>query len=415
MTSVAASSPAAVSHPSLSPRILETLDPCVVLMKDMIGQYAPLWEDRGGIFSLAQGIVYWEPPETCRRALQDALQDETSLLHTYGPAQGIPQFTQALEHKLQEENQLSNHNVMVTVGANQAYVNCVLTLLHDDAKAIVFLPYYFNHVMAIQMTCGDSSVVVGPSSDLGIPNVEWLEATLCDQPEISLVTIVNPGNPTGVSLSRDHLQRVVDLCQQHNVWLVLDCTYEYFTTPSGHQPLATFPDSPHVIHIFSFSKSYSLAGYRCGYLVMHKDQSHAWQNMLKVQDTLPIAPPRISQIAALGALEAGKEWVYQKYETLAPSRDLILDAMSGLTQTVGGSGAMYVMGKLPNDRAGQVMEDVPICRRLVEEWGVAVIPGSFCGVPGWIRVCYANLEPSVCAVAAQRLKVGLQAILRDLS
>jgi len=397
-------------------------------MKEMISQYTPLWEKKGGIYSLAQGIVYWSPPETCNEALQKALQgrlddDDTDdasvpLLHTYGPAQGIPQLTRALERKIDEENQLSNHHVMVTVGANQAYMNCVLTLLDQNTKAVVFQPYYFNHVMAIQMTCGDSSVVVGPTSEDGIPNVEWLEETLRNQKgeesKISLVTVVNPGNPTGVSLSKDHLQRIVDLCQQYGVWLVLDCTYEYFTTPSHHQPLATFSDSQHVIHIFSFSKSYSLAGYRCGYLVLHKDCSDVWQNLLKVQDTIPIAPPRISQVAALGALKAGKEWVYQQYQTLDPSREKILDALSCLPQTIGGSGAMYVMGKLPEDDTtpNPIRDDVLFCRQLVQEWGVAVIPGSFCGSPGWIRVCYANLEPSVCAIAAQRLKMGIREILR---
>jgi hypothetical protein len=54
----------------LSPRVLETLDPCVVLMKELIGKYAHLWADKGGIFSLAQGVVYWEPPSTCQEALK---------------------------------------------------------------------------------------------------------------------------------------------------------------------------------------------------------------------------------------------------------------------------------------------------------------------------------------------------------
>ena len=136
---------------TLSPRILETLDPCVVLMKELVGQYAYLWEDKGGIFSLAQGVVYWEPPESCRQTLQEEVAKPDSLLHTYGPAQGIPELTEALAHKVETENGLSNHDIMVTVGANQAYVNCVLTCLSGNSKAVVFSPYYFNHVMALQM------------------------------------------------------------------------------------------------------------------------------------------------------------------------------------------------------------------------------------------------------------------------
>lgn len=67
----------------------------------------------------------------------------------------------------------------------------------------------------------------------------------------------------------------------------------------------------------------------------------------KVQDTVPICVSRLSQIAALGALDAGREWVNQKVYTLAEGRTAIIDALSPLESVMGGSGAMYVMGKLP--------------------------------------------------------------------
>ena len=388
---------------NLSPRVLETLDPCVVLMKELIGRYAHLWVDQGGIFSLAQGVVYWEPPQSCQETLKDELSKPDNLLHTYGPAQGIPELTQALENKISQENGLNNHDVMVTVGANQAYVNCVLTIASDDSKAVVFAPYYFNHVMALQMCCGDDSVVVGPTYR-GIPDLDWLKDTLKSK-KIDMVTIVNPGNPTGVSLTKDFLQQVSDLCEKYSCWLILDCTYEYFTLDKSHQPIATFPDAPHVIHIFSFSKSYSLAGYRCGYLCLHKSAStdqhdnknnSLLSNMLKVQDTLPIAPPRISQVAALGALKVGKDWVRDQYSTLNESRQFILDALHPM-EIMGGSGAMYVMARLPQqgkeegqekDSNSLIPDDLEVCRQLVEHYGIAIIPGSYCGFPGWIRVCY---------------------------
>ena len=72
--------------PAISPKIKLTLDPCVVLMKEMIGQYATEWNKKGGIFSLAQGIVYWSPPPSAKKAIQAALDDEeSSMLHMYGP------------------------------------------------------------------------------------------------------------------------------------------------------------------------------------------------------------------------------------------------------------------------------------------------------------------------------------------
>ena len=436
----------------LSNRIVQTLDPCVVKTKEWMGNYSHLWEgDKGGIFSLAQGVVYWKPPPSCRKALVDAVNadandkgDEESdplALHSYSPASGLPELVEALEKKIETEHGMSNHDVTVTVGANQAYTNIVLTLLGSESnKAVVFAPYYFNHVMAIQMCAGPEAVEVGPTNmDTGVPDINWLRQTLQDgKKSIRVVTLVNPGNPTGVALSRETIQETVDVCREHGVWVVLDCTYEHFFNTGEARgetnPLPTFPDDPHVIHVFSFSKGYAMAGYRCGYLVTHKNdasQGGFRSQMLKVQDTIPIGPPRLSQHVALGALKQGaakdsspselyspssKEWVYQKYATLDQSRKYILEALSSLPQQIGGTGSMYVMGKLPDnikladDGEGDKDEpvDVLFCRLLVKDYGIAIIPGSFCGSEGWIRICYANLPPERTKVASERLRKGIE-------
>jgi aspartate/methionine/tyrosine aminotransferase len=403
--------------PSLSGKIQRTLDPCVVLMKDMIGQYSADWKDRGGIFSLAQGVVYWSPPESCTTALQKAVTApaEDSMLHMYGPDEGMEGLRDTLLNKLKDENNLADHEVMVTVGANQAYMNVVLTCLQDTDKCVVFAPYYFNHLMALQMTLPDAgagadNILTGPSSDQGVPDLTWLREQLRADSSINMVTLTNPGNPTGVTLDRSVLEEAVEMCREYNCWLVLDGTYEYFT--ANGQPFDGCFTDPHVIHIFSLSKSYALAGYRCGYVVVSKQSGGLFAEMLKVQDTIPIAPSRISQVAAAGALSAGSAWVREKVATLDVGRQAILEALSPLP-IMGGSGAMYVMAKLPSGGSATTdtpIDDVQIARELVRDYGVAVIPGTFCGVPGWIRVCYANLPPEKCLEAAARLRAGIQAL-----
>lgn len=388
---------------SSSNKVQETLDPCVVLIKHMIAEYEHEWKDRGGIFSLAQGVVYWEPPDSVTTALQEGMRSNT--LHMYGPDEGLPELRQAVEVKLKEENNLSDHHVMITAGANQAYMNCILTLLGDGDQCVFFRPYYFNHIMATQLAVGNAGVVLGECNDQGVPDLAWLEQELSSNPSIKAVTLTNPGNPTGVSLDKQVLQRLVDLCQQHNKWLVLDCTYEHFQHNSDDDNTAfhCFED-PHVIHIFSFSKGFALAGYRCGYVVVSKEADDLYQQMRKVQDTIPICPSRFSQHAALGALSAGRPWVTDKVKTLKIGREAILEALSPLEQVMGGSGAMYVMGKLPKDRN----DDQEVARSFVKDHGVAVIPGTFCGFPGWIRVCYSNLPPEQCIKAADRLANGIK-------
>jgi aspartate/methionine/tyrosine aminotransferase len=239
----------------------------------------------------------------------------------------------------------------------------------------------------------------------------------------NILATVNPGNPTGCSLPYSFLYEIKELTKEFGVWLVIDATYEHFdisrknSLPSRSKEVDA-PDYPcfdemHVINIFSFSKGYSMAGFRVGYLALsskcnNQDQTKgkgtiAYEQMLKVQDTIAICTSRISQMAALGALEAGRSWVHEQVATLDVGRQLILDAMSSMESIIGGDGAMYVMGKLPDGE-----DDKEFASKLIELYGVAVIPGSFCGYPGWIRVCYSNLPPEQCRIAAMRLKNGLR-------
>eukprot|EP00979_Chaetoceros_neogracilis_P008611 scaffold1910_cov225-Chaetoceros_neogracile.AAC.3 len=406
-----------------SNRVNETLDPCVVLMKQLIAKHQHLWTDEK-IYSLAQGVVYWNPPQAVNDAMVTAINDPTTTLHSYAPDEGLPELVSAIKLKLRRENNLPSKGssqddiqVIVTPGANAAYMNCVLTLLSENELSVVFKPYYFNHVMAIQMTRGQEALLVGPIDDDGCPSMSWLKEQLEEKgKQIKMITITNPGNPTGVSLPTSKLQEIVDLCRDFGVFVVFDNTYEQFDhtgantfeTESGDgltkAGFHCFSDE-HVINIFSFSKGYAMAGYRVGYVVVNtcgEDGKNVYEQMVKVQDTIPICTSRISQKAAMGALSEGRPWVERKVKTLDEGREAILDALEPLEKTIGGSGAMYCMAKLPSG-----IDDMQLAEELVEKYGIAIIPGKFCGLPGWIRVCYSNLPTKECKIAAGRLKKGL--------
>jgi len=168
-------------------------------------------------------------------------------------------------------------------------------------------------------------------------------------------------------------------------------------------PLLCSPISrSHVLCMFSPRAAYPSS--RCGFLALNRDAIGLYDEMLKVQDTIAIAPSRVAQVAALGALRAGRSWVHEKVATLSTGRNAIMQAMEPvLNPIMGGLGAMYVMGKLP--AASRIQDDEEVARMLVRDFGIAVIPGSFCGFPGWIRVCYANLDPDACLIG----KVSKQA------
>ena len=144
---------------------------------------------------------------------------------SYGPDEGMPALRAALREKLARENGLEGYDVHVTAGANQAFANVVVALLDPGDPVVLFLPYYFNHRMAIQMTGGGNSIVYGPCDPQTLhPDLAWLEAALAAAAPPTMVVIVNPNNPTGVLMSRQEVQKAADLCAATGAWLVLDNT-----------------------------------------------------------------------------------------------------------------------------------------------------------------------------------------------
>lgn len=224
-----------------------------------------------------------------------------------------------------------------------------------------------------------------------------------------MVTIVNPGNPTGVILPKDLLERFSAACQRHQVWMVVDNTYEHFTyEEEGHAPHCCV-SGDHVVNVFSFSKAFGMMGWRIGYLAFPPSLG---PELMKVQDTIAICPAVASQKVAMAALESGRQWVKDHVTGLKENRRLVVAAVEetlGKGAVAGGSGAIYLMVKLP---AG-FEHDTRVVEWLSEKHKVCAIPGSACGAPGELRLCYANLPSAQCSVAAERLKAGLAELQKN--
>jgi aspartate/methionine/tyrosine aminotransferase len=158
-----------------------------------------------------------------------------------------------------------------------------------------------------------------------------------------------------------------------------------------------------VLSGFSFSKAYGMAGWRVGVLAHPPELG---PELLKVQDTAVICPTVISQHAALGALRAGPGWVRERVRALAPQREAVRAALSplGASAIVGGSGAIYFLARLPDAHA----DDKAVAEWLLQRHRVAVIPASYCGAPGHIRVCYSNLEGERMRDACSRLRAACE-------
>lgn len=388
------------SHGMLARRAVQTETPIMVLIQEVI---------RGAkdALSLAQGVVYWQPPERALDKVKELVWEPS--VSRYGADEGLPELREALVRKLRQENNLHKSSVMVTAGANQAFVNLVLTLCDAGDSVVMFAPYYFNAYMSFQMT-GVTNILVGPGNPKTLhPDADWLEKTLREtKPTPKLVTVVNPGNPSGTYIPLRLLERISDLCRDAGCWLVVDNTYEYFMYDGLKHSCV---EGNHIVNIFSFSKAYGMMGWRVGYIAYPTEVEGFGAQLLKIQDNIPICAAIISQRLALYSLEVGPKWVTEQVKDLVKNRAIVLEALSPLGDGAvkGGEGAIYLWAKLPD----KCVDDYEVIRWLATKHGVVVIPGSACGCPGHLRISFGGLLEDDCRVAAARLRKGLEELARD--
>ncbi|MBM3832654.1 MAG: pyridoxal phosphate-dependent aminotransferase [Verrucomicrobia bacterium] len=360
-----------------------------------------------GTISLGQGVVYYGPPPEAIDQITWFLAEPDN--HKYKPVQGIPQLLDGLAAKLKSENGIAidhSNPLIVTAGGNLAFMNAVLAITDPGDEIILQTPYYFNHEMAIVMA-GCRPVLVSTDENYQLRPDAIRQAIT---PQTRAVVTISPNNPTGAVYSEMALRDVNDLCRQKGIYHINDEAYEYFTYDGArHFSPASIPGSAaHTISLYSLSKAYGFASWRIGYMVIPE---HLVVSVKKIQDTLLICSPVISQYAAVGALRAGVNYCREKLRSIAEVRALILGELKSLGSRCvvpQSDGAFYFLLRLETD--AQPME---LVERLVREFGVAVIPGTAFGIEKgcYLRVAYGALKKETAAEGIGRLARGLKSIL----
>jgi aspartate/methionine/tyrosine aminotransferase len=359
-----------------------------------------------GTISLGQGVVsYAPPPEVLEavRAFGGSLAD-----HRYGPVEGFPALVEALESKLARENGIAVRpasRVVVTAGGNQAFLTAILALTDPADEIILAAPYYFNHEMAIVIA---GAVPVGVHTGRGYQlDVQAIADAITERTR-GIVT-VSPNNPTGAVYPEAALRAVNALCRERGIFHIHDEAYEYFTyAPARHFSPGSIADAAgHTLSLYSLSKAYGMASWRVGYMVI---PDALWEAVNKIQDTLLICPPAVSQHAALAALRVGRAYPQAHLTGLDRLRHTIFDALSdpGVPCEVSPvEGAFYYLL-----RVDSALGPMALVERLIREHKVATIPGSAFAdhAPCSIRVSYGALDPDAVVQGLERLTTGLRAL-----
>jgi aspartate/methionine/tyrosine aminotransferase len=381
-------------------RMQTVQSPIIPIVGELIRQHP-------GTISLGQGVVYYNPPPQAIDALSTFLANPTN--HLYKSVQGIPPLLEEIATKLKTDNNIAiddRHCIVVTAGSNMAFMNAVLAITQPGDEIILQAPYYFNHEMAITIA-GCHPIIVETDDHYQL----HLDAiTQAITPKTRAIVTISPNNPTGAVYSETPLRQVNQLCGNRGIYHISDEAYEYFTYNGvPHISPASFDhSSPHTISLFSLSKAYGFASWRMGYMVLPQ---HLLNPVKKIQDTILICPPVVSQYGALGALQAGKAYCQGYLREIAAVRSIVLDALKPIAELCDiapTDGAFYIFLKVKTQ-----LESFALVERLIREYRVAVIPGNTFGMTGgcYLRVAYGALQRDTATEGIDRLVRGLSQIL----
>jgi aspartate/methionine/tyrosine aminotransferase len=387
-------------------RMQQVQAPIIPIMGEWIRQHP-------GTISLGQGVVGYGPPPEVAARINDFMGQ--AQLHKYHAVTGLPELRESISQKLDQENGIQlkrgqsnqGYALCVTAGANMGFMNAVLAITDPGDEIILLRPFYFNHEMAVQIA-GCVPVVV--DTDAAYQPIPDRIAERITERTRAVVTI-SPNNPTGVVYSRAVLQEINTLCRKRGIFHIHDEAYEYFTyNETEHFSPGSIPDSSaHTISLYSLSKAYGFASWRIGYMVF---PAILEVSIKKIQDTILICAPVISQQAALGALQAGRAYCRAKQAVLHEVRPTVLQALDGirdLCQVQRPDGAFYCFLKIETQ-----LSALGLTERLVREFGVAVIPGETFGATKgcYLRISYGPLDKDITALGLERLVRGLKAIVQ---
>ncbi|MHC5675741.1 pyridoxal phosphate-dependent aminotransferase [Nostoc sp.] len=402
---------------SLTSRMQGVQSPIISVVGELI-------KNSPGTISLGQGVVSYNPPPEAREFLAKFFAEPANNL--YKSVEGIPPLLTALAGKLSAFNgiEINGENcIVVTAGSNMGFMNAILAITNPGDEIILNTPYYFNHEMAIAMA-GCRAVLVATDENYQLRPEAIAQAIT---PKTRAVVTISPNNPTGVVYSEAALRQVNQICGvqrscgegDRSIYHISDEAYEYFTYNGVKHisPGAFGNSSEYTISLFSLSKAYGFASWRIGYMVIPK---HLLVAVKKVQDTILICPPVISQYAALGALQAKEEYLKSNIGALAQPavgiaqvRQVVLDSLNrlqGLCSIIPANGAFYFFLKVNTQ-----MDAFELVKRLIQEHKVAVIPGTTFGMDDgcYLRVAYGALQKETAKEGIQRLVQGLQNIVRS--
>ena len=358
--------------------------------------------DGADVCSLSAGEPDFDTPDFIRAAAIKALNEGQT---RYGPAAGEPVLREAIATKLSQENHVATTaaQVLVTNGGKQALYNLFQVLLGPGDEVLLPAPYWLSYPEIARMA-GASVKELPSDADQGFRlKPEQLEAAIT--PASRLLVLNSPGNPTGMVLSRAELEAIANVLRRHpQVLVVCDEIYEFLLAPghTHHSFAAVAPDlAERIFTVNGFAKGWAMTGWRIGWLAGAQAVVAA-ASALQSQTTSNVCT--FAQFGALAAISGSRQCVHAMAAEFNVRRSLLTEglmAMEGL-KLMAPEGAFYAFP----DVSHFGLDSMTLCNRLLDEVGLAVVPGVAFGDDRCIRLS--------CAASPATIEDGLERLQRFL-
>ncbi|RLL87033.1 aspartate aminotransferase [Petrotoga sp. HKA.pet.4.5] len=329
------------------------------------------------IVRLTAGEPDFDTPQPIINAAYQAMKEGKT---KYTDNKGIKELRQKIAQYINKKysTNYNENNVIVTNGGKQALFNSLFLITNPGDEIIVIDPSWVSYDAQIRMVGGIPVHVKTTKENNYIPEETKLEKAITKKTKAIIIN--SPNNPTGVVYDKEFLGFISKLSIEHDFIILSDEVYDALVYDGSYSSMATFEESKdRTILINSFSKTWSMTGWRLGYTIanekiitqMAKIQSHSTSN---------VNTP--SQYAALKALEIDNSYMIEEFKK---RRDYLYDEFKKLSLTFNKpKGAFYYFIDISN----YGLNDKEFCEKLLE-YGLAVVPGSAFFFDGHIRLSFA--------------------------
>ena len=355
------------------------------------------------LIDMCQAVPAHLPPQSLRDYLGEAIKAGEGA--TYTDIRGIPPLREALAGNISERYQgsVTADDILITAGCNQAFCSVIDTLCEAGDEVIVPLPCYFNH----QMWLTTRAVVpryLSFNAETAMPDPG--EASSLINERTRAILLVTPNNPSGAIYSHECIEQFFELAQEHGLALIMDETYRDFIDINQlpHR-LFSRPDwRETLVHLYSFSKVFSLTGFRTGAVAASQE---LLDQLKKIQDCTAICAPHAGQLAAIYGLQNLQAWKLEKSDELARRAIAIKQAFdhADLNYRLISAGAYFAYIEHPFEAPAR-----DVVKRLIQQHEIISLPGSYFGrdQEQFIRFAYANVHERHFDDVIQRLIASQQ-------